>query len=257
MKKILYLDFFYWVSFSSHLLQGSRSGSMAAPMVHFPIVLVIRLLGVAAAATVLTWALHFRGGMSLASENKDLIFNVHPVLMVIGFILLNGEGILAYKTIGGTKNFKKAVHLAVQFLAFFLGLIGIWAALKFHNDKGIDNFYSLHSWLGLACLFLFGVQWGAGFATFWYPGGSRNSRAFLLPWHVFLGIYIYILAVATAATGILEKATFLQSSSIISRYSTEAFLLNSLGLLLVFLAGFVILAVVTPASIKGDIINSY
>jgi cytochrome b-561 len=65
---------------------------------------------------------------------------------------------LAYKTVPGTKGFKKLVHLTLQFLAFCLSLIGFWAALKFHNDKGIDNFYSLHSWLGLACLFLFSIQ---------------------------------------------------------------------------------------------------
>jgi cytochrome b-561 len=65
---------------------------------------------------------------------------------------------LAYKTVPGTKSFKKLVHLTLQFLAFCLSLIGFWAALKFHNDKGIDNFYSLHSWLGLACLFLFSIQ---------------------------------------------------------------------------------------------------
>lgn len=65
---------------------------------------------------------------------------------------------LAYKTVSGTKNYKKAMHLLIQLLAFCLSIIGFWAALKFHNDKGIDNFYSLHSWLGLACLVLFGIQ---------------------------------------------------------------------------------------------------
>jgi len=66
--------------------------------------------------------------------------------------------ILAYKTVSGTKSFKKLIHLVLQFLAFCLAVIGVWAAIKFHNDKGIDNFYSLHSWLGLACLFLFSIQ---------------------------------------------------------------------------------------------------
>ncbi|KAF2313749.1 hypothetical protein GH714_013138 [Hevea brasiliensis] len=175
------------------------------------------------------------------------------LLMVIGLILINGEAMLAYKTVPGTKSFKKLVHLTVQFLAFCLSLIGVWAALKFHNDKGIDNFYSLHSWLGLACLFLFGIQWAAGFVTFWYPGGSRNSRATLLPWHVFFGVYIYALAVATATTGILEKATFLQTNKVISRYSTEALLVNSLGLLIVVLGGFIVLATIAPLHAIGDV----
>ncbi|KAL1291828.1 hypothetical protein AAHE18_20G228000 [Arachis hypogaea] len=177
---------------------------------------------------------------------------VHPVLMVIGLVLINGEGMLAYKTLSGTKSFRKTVHLTLQFLSLILSLIGVWAAWKFHIDKGIDNFYSLHSWLGLACLFLFSIQWAAGFVTFWYPGGSRNSRAALLPWHVFFGIYIYGLAIATAATGILEKATFLQTNNVISRYSSEALLVNTLGILIVILGGFVILGIVAPSGGKSE-----
>ncbi|KAK1383445.1 putative transmembrane ascorbate ferrireductase 2 [Heracleum sosnowskyi] len=167
-----------------------------------------------------------------------------------------GAPVLAYKTVSGTKCFKKSVHLTLQFLAFFFSLIGVWAAIKFHNDKGIDNFCSLHSWLGLACLFLFSILWAAGFGTFWYPGGSRNSRSSqLLPWHVFFGVYIYALAVATCATGILEKATFLQTNHIISRYSSEALLVNSLGVLLIALGGSVILAIISPGYGKGEILT--
>ncbi|KAE9449418.1 hypothetical protein C3L33_18674, partial [Rhododendron williamsianum] len=225
---------------------------MAVPVVKFPIILVVRILGVLVAALVLIWNVHYRGGLALVSDDKALIFNVHPVLMVISLVLLNGEAMLAYKTVSGTKSFKKLVHLSLQFLAFCLSVIGIWAAWKFHIDRGIDNFYSLHSWLGLASFFMFGIQWAAGFATYWYPGGSRNSRATLMPWHVFFGVYIYALSVATCATGILEKATFLQSHQIITLYSTEAMLINSLGILIVALGGFVVLAVVSPANGKGD-----
>ncbi|KAK4416290.1 putative transmembrane ascorbate ferrireductase 2 [Sesamum alatum] len=226
---------------------------MAVPRVRFRIFPVVRVIGIVVAVLVLVWTVHYRGGLALISENKDLIFNVHPVLMVISLVLLNGEAMLAYKSVSGTKSFKKLVHLSLQFLAFCLSIIGLWAAWKFHIDKGIDNFYSLHSWLGLACLFLFGIQWAAGFVTFWYPGGSRNSRASLLPWHVFFGIYIYALAIATCTTGFLEKATFLQTNKVISRYSMEALLVNSLGILIVVLAGFVILGVVSPVYGKGDV----
>jgi cytochrome b-561 len=225
---------------------------MAIPTVPFSLMLLVRFAGILAAMLVLTWVLHFRGGMALISDDKDLIFNVHPTLMLIGFILLSGEAMLVYKTVPGTKNYKKAVHLVLQGLALGLAMIGIWAAYKFHNDKGIDNFYSLHSWLGVACVLLFGIQWAVGFATFWYPGGSRNSRATVLPWHSFLGLYIYGLAVATAETGLLEKLTFLQASKTIARYSTEALLVNCLGLLLALLSGCVILSTISPANAKGD-----
>ncbi|GMY24428.1 uridine kinase-like protein 3 [Fagus crenata] len=104
--------------------------------------------------------------------------------------------------------------------------------------KIYPNLYVIHSTF----------QWAAGFATFWYPSGSRNSRAALLPWHVFLGVYIYAFAVVTATTGILKKATFLQTNNVISSYSTEAMLVNSLGILIVVLGGFVTLAIVTSAN---------
>ncbi|PPR97408.1 hypothetical protein GOBAR_AA23272 [Gossypium barbadense] len=214
---------------------------MGVPVIKFPIFMVVRGLGIVITAILFIWTVHYRGGLALISDNKDLIFNVHPVLMVIGLVLLNGEAMLAYKTVPGTKSFKKLVHLTVQCLAFILSTIGVWAALKFHNDKGIENFYSLHSWLGIACLFLFGIQ------------GSRNSRAALLPWHVFFGMYTYALAVATATTGILEKLTFLQTNRVISRYSTEALLVNSLGILIVVLGGLVILATLTPVNGKSDV----
>jgi hypothetical protein len=49
----------------------------AAPAVRFPVFGLVRLLGLAAAAAILVWAVHFRGGMALSSEkDKLLIFNV-------------------------------------------------------------------------------------------------------------------------------------------------------------------------------------
>ncbi|CAH8329994.1 unnamed protein product [Eruca vesicaria subsp. sativa] len=229
---------------------------MVVPMLGgFPIFLVVRVLGFIIAALVLTWTVHYRGGLALSSDNKDLIFNVHPVLMVIGLILFNGEAMLAYKSVQGTKNLKKLVHLSLQFTAFVLSLVGVWAALKFHIDKGIENFYSLHSWLGLACLFLFAFQWASGFVTYWYPGGSRNSRARLMPWHVFLGVAIYALALVTATTGILEKVTFLQVNKVITRYSTEAMLVNTMGVLILVLGGFVVLGVITPVNGKDQVLT--
>ncbi|KZV15094.1 protein GAMETE EXPRESSED 3 [Dorcoceras hygrometricum] len=235
---------------------------MAVPVVRFPIFPLVRLIGITLAALTLIWTERFRGGMALVSEDKALIFNVHPVLMLIGFLLterirfefpsFDSVAMIAYKAFSGTKDFKKLVHLVLLFLALCFGVIGVWAAWKFHNEKGVDNFYSLHSWLGLACLFFFGIQWAAGFVTFWYPGGTKSSRANLLPWHALFGIYIYVLAVATCATGFLEKATFLQVHNIISRYSTEALLINSLGILTVVLAGLLILAVVSPSKEKFE-----
>ncbi|KAL9226565.1 hypothetical protein vseg_002362 [Gypsophila vaccaria] len=226
---------------------------MVTPVVKFPINMVVKMMGITLTVLVLTWLLHYRGGLALFSHNKPLIFNVHPLLMVVSLVLLNGEAMLAYRTVPGTKSFKKQIHLALQLLAFVVAVIGVWAVWKFHSEKGVDHLYTLHSWLGVACLLLFTIQLAAGFTTFWYPGGSKNSRASLLPWHVFYGVYIYALAIATTVSGFLEKATFLQRSHITSRYSTEAMLINSMGILTMVLGGFVILALVAPSNSRSEI----
>ena len=100
--------------------------------------------------------------------------------------------------------------------------------------------------LSALVLFFECLQWATGFWTFWYPGGSRSGRASLLPWHVFFGIFIYALAIATSVSGLLEKSIFMQSAKMIGRFSTEAMFMNSLGMLLVVLGALVILAIVSP-----------
>lgn len=51
-----------------------------------------------------------------------------------------------------------------------------------------------------------------------------------------------MLAVAACATGLLEKATFLQTNNLISRNSSEAMLVIILGVLIVLLGGLLFLA---------------
>jgi cytochrome b-561 len=81
----------------------------------------------------------------------------------------------------------------------------------------------------------------------------RTVRIRILPWHVFVGLYTYALAVATAETGLLEKLTFLQTQRNVSKHSTESMVVNTLGIALALLSGFVILAAVSP---KYQMLNS-
>ncbi|XP_008801984.2 probable transmembrane ascorbate ferrireductase 4 [Phoenix dactylifera] len=211
-----------------------------------------RISGVLVAILVLVWTLSFRTTFLLpisttsaaATSQLDHLYSVlHPLLMVIGFILLSGEGILAHRWLSGWS--RKWMHLSLQGAALGFGLFGIWAKFK-GNDGILANFYSLHSWMGLLCVALFAAQWVVGFLSFWRRGEGRRTRAALLPWHVFAGIYTYGLSVATAETGLLEKLTFLHINRGLPRRSPEATLVNALGLALAVLCGLVVLAAVSP-----------
>ncbi|CAG7901813.1 unnamed protein product [Brassica rapa] len=151
---------------------------------------------------------------------------IHALLMVIGFIL-------------------KAVHLLLQGVALVSAVIGMWT--KFHYESGIfSNFYSLHSWMGLLSVSLFAAQWVTGFLSFWHRGEVRETRSTFLPWHVFLGLYIYGLAIATAETGLLVKLTHLQTKRNLPRRCAESVVLNGVGLGLVLLCAIVIASAVLP-----------
>ncbi|GAA0167219.1 reductase [Lithospermum erythrorhizon] len=209
--------------------------------------LLARVSGFIVAILVLTWALHFKTSfVPYAPSQEDLIYAVlHPLLMVIGFILISGEAILVHRWLPGSRNLKKSVHLCLQGVALASGIFGIWT--KFHSNDGIvGNFYSLHSWMGLLCISLFGTQWLVGFLSFWHRGEARTTRVQVLPWHIFLGLYTYGLAVATAETGLLEKLTFLQTIGNVPRRSTESTVVNGLGLGLALLSGIVILTAISP-----------
>lgn len=74
--------------------------------------------------------------------------------MLVVFVLV---AILVHRWLPGSRNLKKSVHLCLQGLALASGIFGIWT--KFHSQDGVvANFYSLHSWMGLICISLFGTQ---------------------------------------------------------------------------------------------------
>ncbi|KAF6144574.1 hypothetical protein GIB67_006066 [Kingdonia uniflora] len=122
-----------------------------------PVSVLGHLLAIAIATLVLIWVLNFRG-VALNSNNKQKIFNVHPMLMVIGFILVGGEAIMAYKTIPSTREAQKPVHAILHLIALVVGALGVYAVFKFHHELNIRHMYTLHSWLGISTISLFALQ---------------------------------------------------------------------------------------------------
>ncbi|XP_042504565.1 probable ascorbate-specific transmembrane electron transporter 1 [Macadamia integrifolia] len=216
-----------------------------------PFTVVSHVLAIAASFLVLVWCIHYRGGLAFEATNKSLIFNIHPVLMLIGFIILGGEAIISYKAFPLSKEVKKVVHLTLHFFALILGIVGVYAAFKYHNESSIANLYSLHSWIGIGVICLYGIQWIFGFVLFFYPGGVAAVRAESLPWHVFFGLFVHILAIATAILGFLEKLTFLETGGL-SKYGSEAFLVNFTAIVTVLFGGFIVLTAVSPAPVADD-----
>ncbi|KAL4113101.1 hypothetical protein QTP88_016787 [Uroleucon formosanum] len=208
--------------------------------------IIFQIIGLTLIFYVYNWIVQYRGGFSV-TEPK-IIFNWHPLLMTIAFIYLFANSILHYRTFqNNTKQKLKKQHAFIHCCILILIVVAVFAAFVSHQyaTPPIPNLYSLHSWLGVVTITMFLSQLIIGFWCFLYPGVATRHRATLAPYHVFFGIAIFILAVATAVLGVCEKIIF----SLDKQYKllpTEGVLGNILGILCVFYCLLVVYMVTKP-----------
>lgn len=67
---------------------------------------------------------------------------------------------MAYKTIPGRRDVQvqRVVHLTLQTIALGSGILGIVSVFKFQDEAEIPDMFTLHSWLGMIAICLFGLQ---------------------------------------------------------------------------------------------------
>ncbi|XP_076932867.1 putative ascorbate-specific transmembrane electron transporter 1 [Bidens hawaiensis] len=201
----------------------------------------IHLLGVSITLLVLYWLVNFREGFAFTSHVKFKIFNLHPLLMILGFIIFFGEALITYKAIPGTRHALKLIHLLFHLVALVTGALGTYAVFKYHNELDIPHMYTLHSWIGLSTLCLFGFQLLLGFLVFLFPGAKLATRASIAPWHILFGLVIFAMVILSAETGLIEKFIFQKL-----KHGQEAFVVNFIGLLILLFGTFVGLVVALP-----------
>lgn len=205
-------------------------------------------LGATLVTLVLIWSQHFRKGFGWI--DPALEFNWHPMLMILGLIFLYSQSMLVYRSARqARKKTLKLWHAGLHCVSFILVIIALKAVFDNHNYSvpPKPNLYTLHSWIGLTTVILFGYQFFAGFITFLLPGLSREIRATYLPVHVNFGSAIFLMAVVTAMMGLSEKAIFTLDNY--SDFPSEGVLINFIGVLLVSF-GALVLYLVTDATYK-------
>ncbi|KAF8070981.1 nitric oxide synthase [Scenedesmus sp. PABB004] len=161
----------------------------------------------------------FEPGNATAADgavSTDLLFNWHPLLMLLAYGVLMMEAALAFRaplSAGAPRPLRKQVHWALHSAALLAALLGFLAAWKSHTLKTppIPNFYSPHSWLGGAALALLLGQYAVGFVSYLAPTIALERRVALGPLHRFWGLAAWGAGMAAAMVGLQEKATFLQA----------------------------------------------
>ncbi|XP_076327036.1 uncharacterized protein LOC143233973 isoform X2 [Tachypleus tridentatus] len=156
----------------------------------------------------LFWIIHYGGGVAW-TQDVSKQFNLHYVLMIGGFIFFNGQAILAYRCFSCCKKiYTKVVHSSLFILAISSVTVGLVAAIQAKESS--THFYSLHSWIGLATVGMFALQFLVGFVSFLVllccDNASAKFRQRLLPTHITFGLIIFGMAIAACLTGLMQTA---------------------------------------------------
>lgn len=172
------------------------------------------LLWLAVLPLLLCFFLYFREGFAWNNDDK---FNLHPLCMVIAFVILYPQGALIYRILPGPKIVVKLVHGGIFVAVMGLTAVGLVAVFTVPRDD--PHLYSLHSWLGLMAVGLLGMQYLCGLFSFLIPIFSEEIRHALMPLHRFGGLAVYILATVTMLSGIqdlMDNGTFKHNSYCVS-----------------------------------------
>ncbi|XP_049743383.1 plasma membrane ascorbate-dependent reductase CYBRD1 isoform X1 [Elephas maximus indicus] len=205
------------------------------------------LVGFLSVIFTLIWALHYREG--LGWDGTGLEFNWHPVLLVTGFVFIQGIAIIVYRlpwTWKCSKLLMKSIHAGLNSVAAILAIIAMVAVFDYHNAGNIPNMYSLHSWIGLIAVILYFLQLLLGFLVFLLPYAPLSLRAVLMPIHVYSGLLIFGTVIATALMGLTEKLFFVLKNPSYSSFPPEGIFTNTLGLLILLFGALIFWIVTRP-----------
>ncbi|CAH8511418.1 unnamed protein product [Heterobilharzia americana] len=206
------------------------------------LIILSQIFGLLAVVLTAVWLGKYWGGFSWT--NASTVFNYHPLFMVLGLVFLYGDAILVYRVFRAYRKLPiKILHAILHILAFLFGVLGIKAVFDFHNALLIPNMYSLHSWLGITAIVMFGLQWVGGLITFLVPQTPQIARSQLLPIHVTLGSFLYLLVIGVCISGITEKNFFSKAYPLLKSGEVVG---NILGVTLIIFGGIVYYLVQHP-----------
>jgi len=215
--------------------------SHAQRLVNFRIFYMIaQMLGITIIILMAAWISLFLGGFGWSTPKIE--FNWHPMLMTIGMIYLFGNSITLYRGFRyARKKTLKLSHASVFGVIMLLIILALIAVFNSHNmaSPPIPNLYSLHSWVGLSAIIVFGCQWVAGFVSYMYPQVGGPMKVAYMPIHIYFGLFAFVLAIIASLLGISEKA-FFHMANTYADMPNEAVLVNCIGGLIVMFAGVIV-----------------
>lgn len=113
---------------------------------------------------------------------ETLPFSYHPLFMTIGLLFCYGNAIIFYRTFKQIPKYSvKLAHAILLIVSLLFTILGFVAIIRQKNLGKASHFMTFHSWLGLATIILFSLQWIFGFVCFLIPQTSIEIRKTYMP----------------------------------------------------------------------------
>lgn len=113
-------------------------------------------------------------------------------------------GLTSFRNPLFSKPINKGLHAIFYILAIVCFSVGLKAVWKSHDQdpKAYKaNLYSLHSWIGLIAVLLFGQNFLLGIFHFLVPSTPVENRQSYMPYHIFFGAFSFVTSIVAIETG--------------------------------------------------------
>ena len=177
------------------------------------VVAIPRILTIIFIIILLVWITEAEGGIGSSESN---VFGVHALLMGLFVTVFIQEGLLSFSAPlispkSRNRTHLRFFHVSYHILGLTCAIVGLVAIVAYKNMSAqplVFPYYYLfspHSWIGVACMTLWGIQFVGGFFSQAIKAKlTVEQRKVFLKWHRFLGRAVYVIGLATCALGLQD-----------------------------------------------------
>lgn len=175
--------------------------------------IMAHVLSLTSVIVVIVW-ISALGGLSWQRGSAKQVFNWHPLLMICAFMFMTVASLSFRNKLIGNRQTLKFIHGMAWSVAALCASVALIAVFMSHNDARsgyVANLYSLHSWIGMAVIGMYLLQFLIGVFSFAWPLASMtpSKKGRIMQFHKFVGPVVYNATAANILLGIQEKEGFI------------------------------------------------
>jgi len=178
------------------------------------------------------WANGGKGAAQLlgpASVKGDYVLAWHVILMMTGFNFCTIYSVVAFRLLSFGHFGNKIVHATFHFLSIWCFSFGLGAVVAWKNQTvgqssptGYSaNLYSIHSFIGIATLIMFVMNYLGGIGILGLPYASEQVRALYVKYHRLFGRMFLIASTTAIISGIMDETGRLDCEPVVTHRNTD------------------------------------